>query len=49
MAPIHRMRNAENLKDGLVNLINGICDLMKVAQRHHIEAKLYNGEGLYHL
>ena len=46
MSPVHRLRNSEEIKDGLVNLINGIRDLIKVAKRHNIEAKLYNGDGL---
>ena len=46
MTPIHKTKNSDELKDGLVDLINGIRDLIKVAKRHGIEAKLYNGEGL---
>ena len=29
-----------------MNLINAITDLTKLAKKHDIEAKLYNGEGL---
>ena len=36
----------ENLKDALVNLINFIEDLIKLAKAHNIEQKLYNGDGL---
>ena len=46
MKPICKMKGGEEVKDGLVNLINGTRDLIKVAEEHDIEAKLYNGEGL---
>ena len=36
----------ENLKDALVNLINFIDGLIKLAEAHNIEQKLYNGDGL---
>ena len=46
LGPIWKMRNSDEIKDGLINLINGIRDLIKVAKQHNIEAKLYNGDGL---
>ena len=46
MKPVCKMKNSEEVKDGLVNLINGTRDLIKVAKQHSIEAKLYNGNGL---
>ena len=42
LGPIWKLRNSNEIKDGLVNLINGIKDLMRVAKQHNIEAKLYN-------
>ena len=46
MKPICKMKGSEEVKDGLVNLINGTRDLIRVAEEHKIEAKLYNGDGL---
>ena len=46
LGPIWKLKNSDEIKDALVNLINGIRDLIRVAKQHNIEAKLYNGEGL---
>ena len=46
MKPICKMKGSVEIKDGLVNLINGTRDLIKIAEEHDIEAKLYNGDGL---
>ena len=46
MKPVWKLKTGDEMKDGLVNLINGTRDLVKVAKQHGIEAKLYNGEGL---
>ena len=46
MGPIWKLKGNEDRKEGLVNLINAITDLTKLAKKHDIEAKLYNREGL---
>ncbi|MCJ8344516.1 hypothetical protein MJH12_03175, partial [bacterium] len=40
------MKDIEEIKDALVSLTNFIRDLIKLAKKHNIEAKLYNGEGI---
>ena len=46
IGPIWKLKDSEEIKEGLGNLINAITDLIKLAKKHNIEAKLYNGEGL---
>ena len=37
------MKQGDRLLEGLVKIINSIMDLMKLAERHNIENKLYYG------
>ena len=46
IGPLWRLKDSERIKEGLVSVINLISDLMKLAEKHHIEAKLYNGDGI---
>ena len=47
MGSLGRMREAEKVKDGLNKVVNTIKDLMRLAEDHGIEEKLYNGDGIY--
>ena len=46
IGPLYRLRDPKKLKDGLVSLINMITDLLKLSNKHNIEQRLFNGEGL---
>ena len=41
-----KTKESEQLQEGLVMIINSMNDLMKLAEKHDIENKLYNGDGL---
>ena len=41
-----KSKDYEQLKDGLMKLVNSMNDLIKLSKRHGIENKLYHGEGL---
>ena len=47
MGTLGRVREAEKVKDGLNKVVNVIRDLMRLAEDHGIEQKLYNGDGVY--
>ena len=47
ITPLWRMKDSERLKESLSKMINAIDELLKLARRHKIEEKLYNGDGLY--
>ena len=44
---LERVHNAEKIKDALSKLINVIHDLMKIADAHKLEDKLYNDDSIY--
>ncbi len=41
-----KSKDPEQLKQGLMKLINTMNDLIKLAEKHNIENKLYNGDGI---
>ena len=43
---LESFKDLERLKSGLTSIINSMNDLMKLAEKHEIESKLYNGDGL---
>ena len=46
IGPLWKLKGSEQLKVGLVELINGMTDLITLAKYHHLEGKLYHGEGI---
>ena len=46
LGSIEKVKDLEELKRGLTTVINSMNDLIKLAEKHSIESKLYNGEGL---
>ena len=42
-----KVRDAEKVKDGLNKIMNIMQDLMRLANNHDIEEKLYHGDGIY--
>ena len=45
IGPLNKLKG-EQLKSGLIGLINGMTDLISLAKFHHLEGKLYYGEGI---
>ena len=46
VGPLWKIRDNERIKEGLINIINGITDLINLSKRDNIEGKLYYGDGL---
>ena len=41
-----KIKDNEQIKEGLISIINVISDLIKLAKRHNLEGRLYYGDGL---
>ena len=41
-----KIKDNERIKEGLINIINAMSDLIKLAKRHNLEGRLYYGDGL---
>ena len=46
IGPLWKIKSGDQLKNGLLSLINGMTDLISLAEYHDLEGKLYYGDGL---
>ena len=46
IGPLWKLKGSERIRDGLINIINAMSDLISLCKRHCIEGKLYNGDAL---